>query len=172
MKDKHKIWWKIPQARYLFNRPYHCVGPTTRDDIICRINTHFTRCDSFCHCNIESFLDTLRQENSGRTLTLREQHDHIRSDPTGSHISNAIKKLRQDYITSPCHTSRLDKTCTINSDSTELGAQTLCFPEDALQHESIDNLCETPYWTEHEIRSPNTCCSRLSTALLQDLRAE
>jgi hypothetical protein len=34
MKDEKRIWWELPQARYLFNSPYHCVGPLTQEDII------------------------------------------------------------------------------------------------------------------------------------------
>jgi len=72
MKDEKRIWWELPQARYLFNSPYHCVGPLTQEDIICRITKHFTSCATCCSCGIEDFMTRIQMRLSDENIGRKE----------------------------------------------------------------------------------------------------
>ena len=62
MHDSNRIWWRLPQARVLFNSSYHSCSPSSRKDIIQRLTMHFNRCtESLCTCNLDAYLDTLRR---------------------------------------------------------------------------------------------------------------
>ena len=58
-QDK-ECWSKLPQARYLFNSPYHTCSPTDKTSLITRVQRHFLRCnESRCTCDIQTLLSQL-----------------------------------------------------------------------------------------------------------------
>ena len=60
IQDKSRIWWQIPQARVLFNSPYHSCSPSTRSTIIQRIINHFRKCaKDECTCHLQDFFDSI-----------------------------------------------------------------------------------------------------------------
>ena len=57
MKDGLTRWSKLPQARYLFNSPYHGAAPITSDDSVKRILHHISICGNRrCTCNLDDHL--------------------------------------------------------------------------------------------------------------------
>ena len=89
MADKSKIWWNLPQARVLFNSPYHTCAPTDQRQIIERIIRHFDRCkEDNCRCNLDRFLTSLNQP-------LRNIHKANKHNPRGVHGLGQMKRIQQ-----------------------------------------------------------------------------
>ena len=56
MKYGLSRWSKLPQARYLFNSPYHGAAPITSDDSVKRILHHIAICGNRrCTCNLDDY---------------------------------------------------------------------------------------------------------------------
>ena len=54
------LWSKIPQARYLFNSPYHTCSLRDKSTLLSSIQHHLLNCsDAHCSCNIQSILSRL-----------------------------------------------------------------------------------------------------------------
>ena len=58
--DDCEHWSQIPQARTLFNSPYHTCKPRERNLILEKITLHYNTCsDSTCTCALQQHLDNL-----------------------------------------------------------------------------------------------------------------
>ena len=69
MRDSHRLWWKLPQARVLFNSPYHSSTPSSRKDIICRVLVHFQPCTEInCTCMLDDYFDSFRRHLVTKSL--------------------------------------------------------------------------------------------------------
>ena len=50
-----EYWSRIPQARTLFNSPYHTCKPLQCEQIVAKIQSHYTICeDKACTCNLQT----------------------------------------------------------------------------------------------------------------------
>jgi hypothetical protein len=79
MQDETRRWWGLPQARYLFNSPYHCVGPVTQEDIVRRISFHIASCNACCLCGIDDFMERIRNRlHNAKVESNRAQGGEIR----------------------------------------------------------------------------------------------
>ncbi|MFN9908865.1 MAG: hypothetical protein ACK56F_22525, partial [bacterium] len=55
-----EYWSRIPQARTLFNSPYHTCKPLQREQIVARIQLHYTTCvDEPCTCELQTSLTAI-----------------------------------------------------------------------------------------------------------------
>ena len=55
-----EYWSRIPQARTLFNSPYHTCKPLQRAQIVARIQLHYTTCvDETCTCDLQTSLTAI-----------------------------------------------------------------------------------------------------------------
>ena len=56
--EDREYWSRIPQARTLFNSPYHTCKPRQRASILARITLHYTTCsESNCTCGLQQHFD-------------------------------------------------------------------------------------------------------------------
>jgi hypothetical protein len=56
-KEDREYWSRIPQARTLFNSPYHSCKPSQRERIVARIQLHYNSCmDETCTCELQTSL--------------------------------------------------------------------------------------------------------------------
>lgn len=53
------LWSRIPQARYLFNSPYHTLHPHQLPSILDTLQQHYNRCGFHCSCDLQPHLDPL-----------------------------------------------------------------------------------------------------------------
>ena len=66
-------WSRLPQARYLFNSPYHGASPQTTEEQARRITNHITNCArERCSCDLEVYFQRLRQETEDRNSTAKK----------------------------------------------------------------------------------------------------
>jgi len=189
MQDETRRWWGLPQARYLFNSPYHCVGPVTQEDIVRRISFHIASCNACCLCGIDDFMERIRNRlHNAKVESNRAQGGEIR-------VTKVIKRTaslkHQRQFTKPmqcklsCASSQSTASmslqppisgtgpvATVQSES--LGRQdslSLCFPLETSSWQPMDNQCDDTAGKCHPITNPNSFCSSLSTEVIQDLRA-
>ena len=55
--ERRDRWSRLPQARYLFNTPYHGAAPQTSQERMRIIIHHLIRCDhNRCSCDLDSYL--------------------------------------------------------------------------------------------------------------------
>ena len=172
MKDEKRIWWELPQARYLFNTPYHCVGPLTQEDIICRITKHFTSCVTCCSCGIEDFLSRIRtrlsDENIGRKVLSNGE----------ARITKVLKSApatrRHQSFTKPLILKE-DASTTLTSvhsiPQQPPSQRVLSFPPETSSWRSMDELCDDLAGKHHLITNPTPACISITTETIQDLRA-
>ena len=56
LKTGMRRWSKLPQARHLFNTPYHGAAPRTSDDYVSKILRHLKHCGiNMCSCILEEY---------------------------------------------------------------------------------------------------------------------
>ena len=55
--EDREYWSRIPQARTLFNSPYHTCKPSQRELIVARVQLHYNSCtDDVCTCHLQQYL--------------------------------------------------------------------------------------------------------------------
>ena len=101
-KDTSGSWERLPQARILFNSPYHTCAPSIQPLIIARLIRHLEQCtDTTCYCSLASYLDTIASirtipaESLPEPLPLRcvDATSDRRADPdASSHCSIPVCK--------------------------------------------------------------------------------
>ena len=189
MQDETRIWWGLPQARYLFNSPYHCVGPLTQEDIVRRISFHIASCNVCCRCGIDDFIEKIRNRmhdanveshwaQSGKIRVTKV----IKRSVAPNHHVQFTKPLQCKLISESAHStfsrslqlpiSGLSTVTTVQSES--LGRHdslSLCFPIETSSWQPMDNQCADTAGKQHRIINSHSFCSSLTTESIQDLRA-
>jgi len=66
--EDREYWSRIPQARTLFNSPYHTCKPSQRELIVARVQLHYNSCtDDICTCHLQQFLTEVRESHQKPT---------------------------------------------------------------------------------------------------------
>jgi len=66
--EDREYWSRIPQARTLFNSPYHTCKPSQRELIATRVQLHYNSCtDDNCTCHLQQFLTEVKKSHQKPT---------------------------------------------------------------------------------------------------------
>ena len=89
MKDGLSRWSQLPQARYLFNSPYHDAAPLTPDGSVKKILHHFAICGNRrCTCNLDDDFHN-RQLHFLDCMSLLDEVDKKISTTQRSRVASA-----------------------------------------------------------------------------------
>jgi len=76
-------WARLPQARCLFNSPYHTCKPATRTMIVNKVHFHFVTCNpNNCRCGLQQFFASITEGSlprKSRQLNNSKKKDRIAS---------------------------------------------------------------------------------------------
>jgi hypothetical protein len=61
-----ELWSRIPQARYLFNSPYHTLQPSQIPKAIMLLEYHHSNCDIRCICDLQQQLTLIHTPTSNK----------------------------------------------------------------------------------------------------------
>ena len=171
-------WARLPQARYLFNSPYHGAHPQTTEDIVQRIITHLIRCtQSRCRCDLDGYINRrqFRPESmnvtamlntlssSSKALSSRKRHLHG-SDGQECIITKVVPRCQVPSSGS------FKSPAAIGARYTSTG-DTLCFHEETRDWTLLDSMCAEGHDVSHYINSSDPRRFSLLTEELQDLRS-
>ena len=176
MQKQERIdrWSRLPQARYLFNSPYHGAAPQTKDATVQRILKHLTQCQkSNCHCDLDGYLQKLQRQNAD-TTSIRmsvatggasRRHRFLNTSGDQECTITRIVPLgrvpRRGPFTPPA----------ARTVGTRHNGDILCFHKDTSDWLQLDANCSQTHDVSHYINSSDPRRYSLLTEELQDLRS-
>jgi hypothetical protein len=170
---RRERWSRLPQARYLFNSPYHGAAPQTSVERVRKIIHHITGCGTGrCSCNIQELHEegwtgnravevipslspgSLSKPRMSSTDPSKQQECIITKVVKGARV------LRQETFKTPAVRPFVNTTVDI-----------LSFHEDTSDWGQLDAKCSTEHDVSHHIDESDPTSYSLLTAELQDLRS-
>ena len=96
-EEERNYWNRLPQARYLFNSPYHTCKPSQRLLVLDRIEHHFRQCSNgSCSCDIQHYFDSIQAQ-----LTDQASKKRKRATSTSQRARPRLKHLQELRVPIP-----------------------------------------------------------------------
>ena len=179
-QERMDRWSKLPQARYLFNSPYHCAAPQTSEDCIRRILHHIARCaEERCSCGLQEYIHQ-RQLGHEDLIGIITKVAPETSPPKHSRVqtSGSSNRLEQEecvitkIVNNRRTMTRQSRTNpVIEIQNNRIRRLCLKFPDATKDWSQFDANCATEDDTRHYNTALGLDQFSLSTQVLQDLRS-
>ena len=193
MKNGINRWSQLPQARYLFNSPYHGAAPATSNELVHKIIGHIKSCgENMCYCGINEYVrmhqtnpievtDTaskIKQRSSGARevysvdtsirntmyITTRSTNDSYGKRDPQLNNNDSVESIT-DYD----NDNREVHQKTINYSSSHVPV--LCFHDGTASWQELDSKCAYDDSYHHFNKGTIRHRTCFLTTELQDLRA-
>ena len=170
---RRERWSSLPQARYLFNSPYHGAAPQTSVERVRKIIHHITCCGTGrCSCNI---LELHEQGSTGNRAVKAISLSSTGSLSKLKMSSTDLSRQQECIITKVVRGARVLRQETFKTPavrpSVNPTAHILSFHEDTSDWGQLDAKCSTEHDVSHHVDESDPTSYSLLTSELQDLRS-